>query len=193
MTIQKVTVFGTGNFGARIAFHMAFNKVDVTVYDQNYGLLEEARTKFREFGLYYRDKFNTGEKEIDAALANIAYSMDITEAAGNAELIIEAVAEDIKIKKDFYKKLQKAAPKNAIFASTSMGLDPETLAKASARPDQFLNLYFDAGINESNAVRIVALPSARPNVLNPVADFFENIGLHVTVNHLEQQNQEPDY
>lgn len=188
MNIKKVTVFGTGNFGSRLAFHIAFHKVDVTVYDRDYGLLEEARTKFRELGNYYSEHFNASQEKIEAALANIAYSIDITEAAGNAQLIIEAVAEDLDSKKCFYTELNQSAPRNASFSTTSEGLDPTVLAKASGRPDRFLTLHFHGIPDENNKLDIVALPSARQEVLQSVSDFYKNIGMEVTQRQLEQQD-----
>lgn len=187
MKIKKVTVFGTGNFGARIAFHIAYHKIDVTVYDQDYGLLEEARTKFREFADGYIRKFEASPEDVETALAYIAYSMDITEAAGNADLIIEALPEELEVKKNFYNELKKTAPKNAIFATTSAGLDPEELSKASGRPDKFVNIHFSeegpAGTSE-----IVCLSSVDSEVIKTISKFAEELGMQVTVKKLEQQD-----
>ncbi|WP_029033039.1 3-hydroxyacyl-CoA dehydrogenase NAD-binding domain-containing protein [Salinimicrobium terrae] len=187
MTIKKVTVFGTGNFGSRLAFHIAFNKIDVTVYDMDYGLLEEARTRFRQLSDYYQNHYDASKEEIEAALANIAYSKDITEAAGNAQLIIEAVAEDIKAKKYFYRELQKSAPKNAFLVTTSEGLDSEMLAKASGRSDKFLPLHFTDDFGENYTLEVIDLPTIRKDVLESTIDFFGSIGMEVTIKHLERQ------
>lgn len=187
MNIKKVTVFGAGNLGARLAFHIAYNNFDVTVYEQDYSLLEEARTRFREFGDNYRQNSGASKEQINAALANIAYSMDITEAAGNAQLIIEAVAEDLEDKKSFYRELQKTAPQNAFFVSTSQGLDPEILSKASGRPENFLILHFIGKISESPSLEIIALPAARQNVLQTVAEFSETIGMEIDIKYPEKQ------
>lgn len=188
MKINKVTVFGTGNFGARIAFHIAFNNIDVTVYDRDYGLLEEARTKFREFTGYYKEHFDAAPEKLEAALANIAYSMDITEAAGNAQLIIEALPEDMQVKKDFYKELQRTAPEKAIFASTSAGLDPEELSKASGHPNKFLNFHFTGDEDHTQSAEIVTLPTTDNKVVKEITRFAEDLGMQVTVRKLEQQD-----
>ncbi|WP_051205244.1 3-hydroxyacyl-CoA dehydrogenase NAD-binding domain-containing protein [Salinimicrobium xinjiangense] len=187
MAINKVTVLGTGSFGARIAFHIAYNKVDVTVYDQDYGLLEEARTKFREFCGYYQKHFNASPEDTEAALANIAYSMEIEEATGNADLIIEAIAEDLKAKKELYYILRKTGPDNAFFATTSQGLDPELLAKASGRPEKFLSLHF-SGNKDQNIIEIIGFPQTQKKVLDAVANFSEGIGLLPTIKKVEPQN-----
>jgi 3-hydroxybutyryl-CoA dehydrogenase len=188
MKIEKVTVFGAGKFGARLAFHIAYQNVDVTVYDRDYGLLEEARTRFREFADYYEQNFEASKENVEAALANIAYSMDITEAAGNAHLIIEAVAEDLAAKKNFYRELQKTAPKNAIFVTTSKGLDPEMLASISGRPNKFLTLHFTGNLKEILSIEVISLPNTRKDILNSVVQFSEDIGMKVHVRHLEQQD-----
>jgi 3-hydroxybutyryl-CoA dehydrogenase len=188
MKIEKVTVFGTGKFGARLAFHIAYHNVDVTVYDRDYGLLEEARTRFREFADYYERSFDASRENVKAALANIAYSMDITEAAGNAHLIIEAVAEDLTAKKNFYRELQKTAPKNSIFVTTSEGLDPEMLARVSGRSNKFLTLHFTGNLKENLPIEIITLPYTCKDVLSSVVQFSENIGMEVHLRHLEQQD-----
>mgnify|MGYP006194539467 CR=1 FL=1 len=188
MKIKKVTVFGTGNLGARIAFHIAYNKIDVTVYDQDYGLLEEARTKFREFADEYRKDFDAAQEDVETALANIAYSMDITEAAGNADLIIEAIPEKLALKKDFYNKLQKTAPKNAIFATTSAGLDPVELSEASGRVGKFVNFHFSGSKNPAGTSEIICLPTTNPAIVETITQFAKELGMQVIVKKLEQQD-----
>ncbi len=188
MKIKKVTVFGTGNFGARIAFHIAFHKVDVTVYDRDYGLLEEARTKFREFADYYVNNFGASPQDVETALAYIAYSMDVTEAAGNAHLIIEALPEELSIKKEFYNELKGAAPKNSIFATTSAGLDPEELSKASGRADKFVNFHFSKKNEPAGKLEIICLPATDPKILKSIVEFAEDLDMQVSVKKLEQQN-----
>lgn len=188
MEIKKVTVFGTGKFGARLAFFIAYNKIDVTVYDQDYGLLEEARTKFREFSSQYVENYDASPEDVERALAYIAYSMDITEAAGNADLIIEALPEELDVKSEFYKELKKTAPKKAIFVSTSAGLDPEELSKASGRSGKFLNIHFTENEGPTGTAEIIVLPATDPTVLKTITNFTEELGIRVTVNKLEQQD-----
>ena len=187
MEIKKVTVYGTGNFGARIAFHIAYNRIDVTVYDRNYGLLEEARTKFREFADFYMQKFNAPKEKVETALAYIAYSMEIAEAAGNADLIIEALPEDLPVKKQFYTELQKTAPKNAIFASTSAGLDPVELSEASGRAERFVKFHFLEGEGPAGTSELIFLPGIAPEIVDSITNFTENLGMQVVVKKLEQQ------
>lgn len=188
MEIEKVTVFGTDNFGARIAFRIAFSRIDVTVYDRDYGLLEEARTKFREFADEYVKDFGATKEKVETAHAYIAYSMNITEAAGNAHLIIEALPEDLSVKKTFYNELKVTAPKNAIFASTSAGLDPGELSKASGRANKFVNFHFSQESGPTGTLKIISLPATDPEILKTISNFVEDLGMQVSIKKLEQQD-----
>ncbi|MFD2518614.1 3-hydroxyacyl-CoA dehydrogenase NAD-binding domain-containing protein [Salinimicrobium flavum] len=180
MIFKKITVFGTGSFGARIAFHLAFNKVDVTVYDRDYGLLEEARTKFREMGDRYLEQFNTTSENVEAAMAHIAYSMDLTEAVGNAQLVIEAVTEDLGVKKKIYNQLRQTAPQNALFATTTTSLDPEELSRALGRPDKFVVFHLTGQKDKTDSAEVIGLSSTDPQILEKVAAFIQEAGMEVT-------------
>ncbi|NJW55460.1 3-hydroxyacyl-CoA dehydrogenase NAD-binding domain-containing protein, partial [Salinimicrobium oceani] len=110
----------------------------------------------------YVNKFSATPQDVETALAYIAYSMDIPEAAGNAHLIIEALPEDLAVKKTFYNELKITAPKNAIFASTSAGLDPGELSKASGRANKFVNFHFSQESGPTGTLIIISLPATDP-------------------------------
>lgn len=177
MKINKVTVFGSGNLGSQLAFLIAFHKFDVTIYDLDLGLLEEARTKFREIGDQFQKKYNATKEEIDAALARLAYSADVTEASGNADIIIEAIPEDLQIKKDFFSKLGKAAPKNTIFITSSSHFLPRQFAMETGRPQKFLGLHFPEDFWNESSVEIVKHQDTDSEVKKIVTAFIEDIGM----------------
>lgn len=180
MEIKKVTVFGSGHLGSQLTFLIAFQKFDVTIYDLDLGLLEEARTKFREIGDQFKDHYNATKEEIDAALANLAYSADVTEASGNADIVIEAIPEDLQIKKDFFSTLGKVAPKNTIFVTSSSHLLPDDFAKETGRPGKFLGVHFPEELWKKNSAEIVEHKQTDPKVTAIVAGFIEDIGLVVS-------------
>lgn len=189
MNIEKVTVLGSGNLGARLAFQIAYHKIDVTVYDLNYDFLENARTKFREFGDYYKDHCQASEEQIAAALANIAYSKEIPEAVGNAQLIIEAVTENASIKKKIFKILKKTAPKNAIFGTTSENLDLEALATLSGNPEKFVHLRFYETTTHSTAAELIGTSGTQPEVMETMALFAQKIGLDISIKSIKRKNE----
>ena len=186
MTIEKITIFGTGNIGTHIAYYIAFKGFDVTLYDLNEELLEQARTRFRELAEHYEKNVNASQAENKAALSRLAYSTNIAEAVGNADFAIEAISEDLQIKKDFYKKLQKVAPEKTIFATSCSTLLPSNFAQDTGRPENFVGLHFQNKILKQPKVELISVPTINPETFETVANFLEEIG--IVVIHHENNN-----
>ena len=187
MKIKKITVLGSGVLGAQIVFQTAFHHFDVTVYDLDEGLLETARTKFRELGDRYMKDINASMEDIEAALANIAYSTDITAAVGNADMVIEAIPEDLEIKKKVFKKLGEVAPEHTIFTTNSSTFLPSQLAEETGRPEKFLALHFANEIWKHNTAEIMSHPGTDSKVFDAVSSFAQEIGMVVIP--LEKEHQ----
>lgn len=179
MKVEKVTVFGAGQLGAQLVFHIAYKGFDVTVYDLDDGLLEEARTKFREFGEDFKKMKPSASQEADNALARIAYSKDITEAVGNADVAIEAVPDDYDLKKEFFASLGKVAPRNTIFSSTTSSRSLKDIADASGRSNKFLALHFDDKIWEDNHAEVISFRATDKQALDTIISFISDLGKQV--------------
>lgn len=189
MSLKKITVFGSGVLGSQIAMQVAFHKFDVTIYDLDHGLLEESKTKFKVLGDRYIKDLNVTQEEVDAALANLAYSIDLKEAVGNADLAIEAIPENIDIKKEFYTKLGKIAPKKTIFATNSSTLLPSDMAKETGRPEKFIALHFANEIWKQNTAEVMGHEGTDPKVFDQVVDFAKKIGMVV----IPMKKEHPGY
>jgi hypothetical protein len=110
MTITKVTLAGTGIFGAQIAFQTAFHGYAVMVYDISDAILEKSKTTFKKLGDSYKAYLSASQKQTDEQMDRLRFSSDLAKAEANADLVIEAGPKNPSIKKDFYKKLAAAAP-----------------------------------------------------------------------------------
>ena len=80
--------------------------------------------------------------KVEAAYANIKLTTDWDEAFGNADLVIEAVAESVEQKVAFYTELAKHLPERTIIDTNSSTLLPSQFAEATGRPEKFLALHF---------------------------------------------------
>lgn len=189
MKLKKITVFGSGVLGAQIALQAAFHKFDVTVYDLNDGLLEKAKAKFREIGERYIQDLQASQEDVAAAYARLAYSTEIKEAVGNADLAIEAIPEDVEIKKNFYTELGKVAPEKTIFATNSSTLLPSQFAKETGRPEKFLALHFANEIWKQNTAEVMGHPDTDPEVFETVVSFAKDIGMVV----IPLKKEQPGY
>jgi 3-hydroxyacyl-CoA dehydrogenase len=189
MTIQpikKVTVAGTGVLGAQIAFQTAYHGFDVVVYDITDAVLEGAKAKFNGLKATYMADMGATQAEVDASYARIGYSSNLGVAIADADLMIEAVPENIEIKRSFYSELAKVAPEKTIFASNSSTMLPSQFAAFTGRPARFLNLHFANQIWRHNTAEIMGHPGTDKAVYDTVVDFAKHIGMVALELHKEQ-------
>ncbi|WP_417494556.1 3-hydroxyacyl-CoA dehydrogenase [Maricaulis sp.] len=176
--IKKVTVLGTGVLGSQIAFQTAYSGFAVTAYDISEEALDQARKRFAVLATTY-------QAEVDGATAGktaetigrIALSADLGEAVADADLVIEAVPEVLKIKQDTYQKLGKLAPARTIFATNSSTLLPSDIKDFTGRPDRFLALHFANRVWKFNTAEVMGTPDTDPAVFETVTGFASQIGM----------------
>jgi 3-hydroxyacyl-CoA dehydrogenase len=106
-----------------------------------------------------------------AALARIRYSSVLADAAGVADLVIEAAPGVPQVKRELFTKLGVLAPKKTIFATNSSTLLPSALADATGRPERFLALHFANEIWSHNIAEIMGHLGTDPAVYDTVVDF----------------------
>lgn len=177
MNFKNITVAGSGVLGYQIAFQSAFHGFNITVYDINDEILEEAKKKFYTLSEAFKKDINATQKQLNVTLKNLSYTSDLAKAVKNADLLIEAVPENLKIKLDFYQKLSKVAPEKTIFATNSSSLLPSKLAKKTGRPEKFIALHFANEIWKHNTGEVMKHPETLPQVFDDVMDFAKAIGM----------------
>ena len=186
MNYKNITIAGSGVLGYQIAFQTAFHGFQVTVYDITDENLEKAKTKFNILSEAYQRDLNATQKQIDTTFKNLNYTSNLAESVRDADLLIEAVPENPKIKIDFYHKLAKVAPKKTVFATNSSTLLPSEFADATGRPSQFLALHFANTIWIHNTAEIMGHPKTDPKVFKDVVAFAKAIGMLALPLHKEQ-------
>lgn len=186
MNFKNVTVAGSGVLGYQIAFQAAFYGFNVTVYDISDEILEKAKTKFNILSEAFKKDLNATQKQMNVAFKNLNYTSDLSAALKNADLLIEAVPENLKIKIDFYQKVSKVAPEKTVFATNSSSLLPSKLAKKTGRPEKFIALHFANEIWKHNTAEVMKHPETSAEVFNAVIDFAKAIGMVTLPIHKEQ-------
>ena len=107
--IATVTVLGTGVLGAQIAYQAAYSGFDVVAYDINETALAAARKRFVKLAATYEEQVKgTAGGKADAALKRITLQMDLGRAVAAANLVIEAVPENLELKREIYRKIGRA-------------------------------------------------------------------------------------
>ena len=177
--LSNITVLGTGVLGSQIAFQTAFSGFDVVAWDVDDTALEAAKARFRKLAdRYIREDFQgSAGGKAEAALGRLRYTADLADAVVDADLVIEAVPEQLELKRDIYTRLGAVAPAKTIFATNSSTLLPSKLMDATGRPDRFLALHFANEIWKFNVGEVMGTPLTSPASYDTVVEFARDMGM----------------
>jgi len=134
-------VLGAGQMGSGIAQVAGQSGFKVVLCDQNETLVETAKKRIASNFDKLVSKEKMTKNDADKALSLIGTASS-PEEAKDADLIIEAIYEDIKAKEDTWKRLSKIAPPETMFASNTSSISITELAAFTDRPDRFIGMHF---------------------------------------------------
>ncbi|MEV4667170.1 3-hydroxyacyl-CoA dehydrogenase [Microbacterium sp. LWO12-1.2] len=177
--MKNITVLGTGVLGSQIAFQTAFHGFDVVAYDIDQPALDRASERFQGLAARYEadDVDGAADGGAAAAIQRIRLSADLADAVSSADLVIEAVPENLELKQSIYRTIADAAPAATVFATNSSTLLPSALAESTGRPDRFLALHFANEIWSHNTAEVMGTPATDPAVYEQVVEFARQIGM----------------
>ena len=153
MTVNKVFVVGSGLMGSGISQVCAQAGVEVLLYDIDSKALERA-VKNMEWSL---NKFFEKGKiaEDGATVMKRVQTVSDFSGAGEADLLIEAVFENLELKREVFQKLDKAAGPQALLASNTSAISITELAAVTGRPEKVLGLHFFSPVPMMKAVEVI--------------------------------------
>ena len=172
--VRKLGVLGAGMMGAGIA-HVAANAgIDVVLIDANEDAAHRGKAHAEALldNGVKRGKVSEAQKE--AVLGRIVPGTDYAALEG-CDLVIEAVFEDPKIKSDVTARAEAALPEKAIFATNTSTLPISDLAKASARPAQFIGIHFFSPVDKMLLVEIIRGKATGDRAVAKALDFVRQI------------------
>lgn len=153
-TIQSVGVVGGGQMGNGIAHVAAASGLTVVLVDLEEGLLAKARDTIaknleREVG-----KGKRTPADRDAALSRLSTATDVGRLS-SADIVIEAVVENEKVKKDLFGRLDEECQAGTILASNTSSISITRLAAATKRPDRVIGMHFMNPVPMMQLVEVV--------------------------------------
>jgi 3-hydroxyacyl-CoA dehydrogenase len=173
--ISSVAIVGAGTMGGGIAMSFANAGFPVTLLEAKQENLDRGVAGIRKQyeGAVAKGKMKPEDAQKRGAL--ITPSLDFT-AAKSADLIIEAVFEDLNVKKDVFRKLDGIAKKGAILATNTSTLDVNRIAAFTKRPGDVLGLHFFSPANIMRLLEVVRAKKTRPDVLATAMAVAKKIG-----------------
>ncbi len=151
MDVGRVGLVGCGLMGRGIAEICARAGVPVTVREVNQEVLDKGLQAVRASLAKSLERRRIDVEEHDRALANLKGTVDLADLAGS-DLVVEAIVEDLEIKRELFVTLDGIVGDETIFASNTSSLTLTQLAASTARPGRFVGLHF---FNPVPAMRLV--------------------------------------
>jgi enoyl-CoA hydratase/3-hydroxyacyl-CoA dehydrogenase len=140
--INTVAVLGAGNMGHGIAEVAALAGYEVTLRDIKEEFVQSGYEDIEWSLQKLAEKEQITEEEREATVDRITPLVDVEEAVGDADVVIEAVPEKMDIKKDVYTEVEEHAPDRAVFATNTSSLSITDLSEVTERPEQFCGMHF---------------------------------------------------
>ena len=154
MEIKKITILGAGIMGAGIAQCAAQAGFEVSIRDMEDRFVENGLTIIKANLERAVSKGKMTADDADTIMDRVTGTTDLTMAARDADLVIEAVIEVLEIKKQVFQELAAICKKKTVFASNTSGLSITEMAVAAGRPDKFIGMHF---FNPVPVMRLVEL------------------------------------
>ncbi|WP_296883320.1 3-hydroxyacyl-CoA dehydrogenase [uncultured Methanobrevibacter sp.] len=214
MSIKKVVVAGGGVLGSQIALQTAYCGFDVTIWLRSEGSIERAKPKLERFKNIYIDTLEQMKTDKIAYCRGLSKKTDLTadeidelkvqaqnafdsltlttsyeEAADDADLIIEAIAENPEQKIAFYQELAKYMDEKTILVTNSSTLLPSMFAEYTGRPEKYLSLHFANTIWQNNTAEVMGHAGTEQKYYDEVVKFAEDINMIP----LQLKKEQPGY
>ncbi|WP_100400071.1 3-hydroxyacyl-CoA dehydrogenase family protein [Bacillus sp. FJAT-44742] len=140
--IKEIGVIGSGAMGSQIAMVAALSGFDVKLQDINEESLGQAEKELR-FRLNKRaEKGKVSEQEVEEAFSRLTFLSSLEDAVKNSDFVIEAIIENVEVKKELFEKLDKLAPPHAILSTNSSTIVSSKVAHHTNRPEKVCNFHF---------------------------------------------------
>lgn len=155
MDIKKVAVIGGGTMGNGIAHVFAMSGFEVTLIETKQEFADRALSTITKNLERMVSKEKISEQDKKGTLGRITSTLSIADGVKSADLVIEAVPENLDIKKSVWKAVDEAAPKHAIFGSNTSSISITKLATITSRPSQFIGMHFFNPVPVMKLVEVV--------------------------------------
>jgi 3-hydroxyacyl-CoA dehydrogenase len=174
-SIERVAVIGAGTMGGGIAMSCANIGLPVTVIDADPAGLDRGLSRVRSLyeGSVARGKLD--RTAMDQRLALIRGSVDIADTR-DADIVIEAVFEDLALKQDIFRRLDTLAKPGAILATNTSGLDVDAIAAVTQRPQDVVGAHFFSPAHVQKLIEVIRGEKTAKDVIATVMDLGQRMG-----------------
>ncbi|MBG97534.1 3-hydroxybutyryl-CoA dehydrogenase [bacterium] len=180
MEIKNVTVFGSGLMGAgivQVSAHAGYNVTMVDV-EQDFidGGMKRISASLKRVLRKKHENKDDADAEFETVFGRIKATTSRKEGAEGADLVVEAITENIDLKQELFKFLDENCPSHAIFASNTSSLPIRDLAKVTGRSDKIGGLHFFNPVPVMRLVEVIKSDDTSDNTHAALMTFGEAVG-----------------
>jgi 3-hydroxyacyl-CoA dehydrogenase len=173
--IRKVAVIGAGTMGGGIAMSFASAGIPVILVETKQEAVDRGLATIRKNYAGTVAKGKLAQEEADRRIARIQPSLELA-AVAEADLVIEAVFEDMDVKKELFGKLDALCKPDAVLATNTSRLDVNEIAASTSRPASVIGLHFFSPANVMRLVEVVRGRASSPQVIVTSMNVVRKLG-----------------
>ena len=176
-SIQRVCVVGAGFMGSQIALHCAVHGRDVWLHDISETALARTEIQLRRLLIEQAAAGVVDDAAAAVALGRLRRTTSLGEAAAEADIVIEAVKEDLAVKREVFAALDRICPPHTILTTNSSSLRISRIESATSRPGKVLNSHFVQPVWKHPFVELMGGSQTSTETMQSVKSFMESMSL----------------
>ena len=181
MEIQKVCVLGAGLMGSGIAQICAQAGYEVALRDIEQRFVDGGMDTIQKLLARSVSKGKMEPEEMEATLGRIRPTLDLKEAAGDADVVVEVIIEVMDVKKRVYTELEEVVPEGCLFFTNTSGLSITEMAAITKRPDKFIGTHFFNPVPVMRLLEIIKGHETSEETLEAAKAWGTRIGKEIIV------------
>jgi 3-hydroxybutyryl-CoA dehydrogenase len=174
--MKNISVIGAGTMGNGIAHVFAQSGFNVNLVDVHYSQLEKAVATIGKNLDRQVAKGTLTEEQKQTTLKNISIKSDLIEGIKDAELIVEAATENIKLKLDIFQQLDKYAPQGCVLATNTSSISITKIAAVTNRPQAVIGMHFMNPVPVMKLVEIINGYATTKEVTYTIVELSKQLG-----------------
>ena len=181
--VRQIAVIGTGTMGRGIAYLAALAGYETVIHDADMAALDAARAAIESTLKKGVEKGKVSAADASAALERVHLAADLEEAAREADLIVEAVPEDLDLKQNIFSQADLFCGEETILASNTSSIPIGQLAGCVERRDRFIGMHFFNPPHAMKLIEIVRGERTSDDTVAAVREVAEKMGKQPIVVH----------
>jgi 3-hydroxybutyryl-CoA dehydrogenase len=174
--VEKICVIGTGIMGSGIAQVAAQAGYQVTMRDVEARFVDGGFDAIQESLDLMKGKGKITGEEVDNVLGRIKGTLNLEEATENADLIIEAITENLELKKQVFGALDGMCPPPTVLATNTSSLSITTIASATKSPERVVGMHFASPVPVMMGVELIRGRDTSDDTLETVKEVSRRMG-----------------